>query len=119
MPTYLPLNETMGVHSAEIGDTFVIRPNLLNQIRLSFNRVVPTITNLNPISLADLGGNFPGIRTKDPAGDGDYRPDHDGRRLHRERAYREPGHPGPGDRQLDYGAAFGEGGGRNGCTSII
>ena len=66
VPTYLPLNENMGVHSAVLGDTFVIGPNLLNQIRLSFNRVIPTITNLNPIDLADLGGNFPLIGPKIP-----------------------------------------------------
>jgi outer membrane receptor protein involved in Fe transport len=66
VPTYLPLDQTMGVHSAVIGDTFIIRPNLLNQIRLSFNRAVPTITNLNPISLSDLGGNFPALGPKIP-----------------------------------------------------
>ena len=66
VPSYLPLNETMGVHSAVLGDTFVIRPNLLNQIRFSFNRVIPTIANLNPIDLADLGGSFPLIGPKIP-----------------------------------------------------
>ena len=37
VPSYQPLDQTMGVHSAEIGDTFVIRPNLLNQGRVSFS----------------------------------------------------------------------------------
>ncbi len=66
VPTYLPLNETMSVHSAEIADTFVIRPNLINQLHFTFNRVVPIITNLNPIDLADLGGTFPLFGPKIP-----------------------------------------------------
>ena len=82
VPTYLPLDETMGVHSAVIGDTFVVRPNLLNEIRLSFNRAVPTITNLNPTSLGDLGGNFPGARAEDSARHRHHRPHHAGQRFH-------------------------------------
>jgi len=66
VPSYLPLNETMRVQSAIVGDTWVIKPQLLNQARVSFNRVVPTITNLNPTDLADLGGNFPLLGPKIP-----------------------------------------------------
>jgi hypothetical protein len=54
------------VHSATLGDTFTISPSLLSQTRLSFNRVAPTITNLNPVHMTDLGGNFPILGPKIP-----------------------------------------------------
>ena len=49
-----------------MGDTFIIRPQVLNQLRLSFNRVAATVNNLNPINMADLGGNFPVLGPKIP-----------------------------------------------------
>jgi outer membrane receptor protein involved in Fe transport len=66
VPTYLPLDNLARVQSVTIGDTFIVRPQLLNQLRLSFNRVLSTITNLNPINLTDLGGNFPVLGPKIP-----------------------------------------------------
>ena len=42
-----------------IGDTWSVRPTLLNQARISFNRFSSIYTNLNPTHLSDLGGNFP------------------------------------------------------------
>ncbi|MBI3695756.1 MAG: TonB-dependent receptor [Acidobacteria bacterium] len=66
IPSYLPLNRTALTQSVTIGDTFTVKPTLVNQTRVSFNRFVPTIQNLNPIHLSDLGGNFPVIGPKIP-----------------------------------------------------
>jgi hypothetical protein len=66
VPAHLPLDELARVQSVTVGDTFIIHPQLLNQARLSFNRVLSTITNLNPTNLADLGGNFPVLGPKIP-----------------------------------------------------
>jgi outer membrane receptor protein involved in Fe transport len=59
VPTYLPLDRNAEVNSVTIGDTWSVRPALLNQARISFNRVSSIYTNLNPTHLTDLGGNFP------------------------------------------------------------
>src|SRR5204862_6826365 len=66
VPTYLPLDNRAKVQSITVGDTFIVRPQLLNQLRLSFNRVRASIDNLNPISLSDLGGTFPTLGPKIP-----------------------------------------------------
>lgn len=66
VPEYLPLDRTARVQSITIGDTFTIGPSVLNQVRVSFNRVAASIVNLNPISLADLGGTFPLFGPKIP-----------------------------------------------------
>jgi len=66
VPSYLPLDNRAKVQSITVGDTFIIRPQLLNQLRLSFNRVLASVRNLNPINLADLGGNFPVLGPKIP-----------------------------------------------------
>ena len=66
VPTYLPLDNRAKVQSIAVGDTFILRPELLNQLRLSFNRVSATVNNLNRINLADLGGNFPVLGPKIP-----------------------------------------------------
>ncbi len=59
VPSYLPLHRGAINHSATIGDTFTVLPSLLNQVRISFTRMTPTILNLNPLHLSDLGANFP------------------------------------------------------------
>lgn len=66
VPEYLPLDRQAKVQSVTIGDTFAIRPDLLNQIRVSFNRIRSSIDNLNPTHLSDLGGNFPLFGPKIP-----------------------------------------------------
>lgn len=59
VPAYLPLDRSARVHSITIGDTWSVRPSLLSQTRLSFNRFSSIYTNLNPTHLSDLGGTFP------------------------------------------------------------
>jgi outer membrane receptor protein involved in Fe transport len=59
IPSYLPLDTRSTVQSVTIGDTVPFRPDLLNQIRVSFNRVNSSVVNLNPTHLKDLGGTFP------------------------------------------------------------
>ncbi len=59
VPAYLPLDRSARVHSITLGDTFTLRPTLLSQTRISFNRFSSIYTNLNPTHLSDLGGTFP------------------------------------------------------------
>ena len=66
VPEYLPLDRSANVNSITIGDTWSIRPSLLNQARISFNRFSSVYTNLNPTHLSDLGGNFPLFGPKIP-----------------------------------------------------
>jgi len=66
VPTYLPLDRTALVQSVTLGDTFSVRPNLLNQARVSFNRLFTTIKNLNPLNMQDLGATFPVLGPKIP-----------------------------------------------------
>ena len=66
VPTYLPLDNLARVQSITLGDTMVIRPQLLNQARVSYNRVLSTIANMNPINMNDLGGSFPVLGPKIP-----------------------------------------------------
>ncbi|MFB3827197.1 MAG: carboxypeptidase regulatory-like domain-containing protein [Bryobacteraceae bacterium] len=59
IPSYLPLDTRATVQSVTLGDTVAIRPDVLNQLRVSFNRVKSTVVNLNPVHLSNLGANFP------------------------------------------------------------
>jgi outer membrane receptor protein involved in Fe transport len=66
VPEYLPLDRDASVSSVTIGDTWSLRPTLLNQARISFNRFSSDYVNLNPTHLSDLGGNFPLFGPKIP-----------------------------------------------------
>jgi len=66
VPAYLPLDRRAKVQSITLGDTWSLRPTLLNNARLGFNRVNSSIDNLNPLHLTDLGGNFPLLGPKIP-----------------------------------------------------
>jgi outer membrane receptor protein involved in Fe transport len=66
VPEYLPLDREAKVQSITVGDTLVLRPTLLNNVRLGFNRIKSSIANLNPLHLTDLGGNFPLLGPKIP-----------------------------------------------------
>ncbi|MDP2998067.1 MAG: TonB-dependent receptor [Bryobacterales bacterium] len=59
VPTYLPLDTIAKVQSVTVGDMIVLRPNLLNEARLSFNRVRASVENLNPVHISQLGSKFP------------------------------------------------------------
>ena len=61
VPTYLPVSNQAKSQHATIGDTFTIRPNLLNQARVSYNRFTALINNPPQNSLTQLGSNFPQI----------------------------------------------------------
>lgn len=54
-----------GIYSVNIGDTWVLRPTLLNIFRVAYKRYNYTIQPLDPTTLADLGSNFsnPGFPT--------------------------------------------------------
>src|SRR5262249_31126011 len=66
IPSYMPINQAGLTQSATLGDTWILRPNLLLQTRLSFSRYLNNTETLQRISLGDLGGNFPLIGKKQP-----------------------------------------------------
>jgi outer membrane receptor protein involved in Fe transport len=66
VPEYFPLDRTAHVHNITLGDTFIVRPNLLNQMRVSFNRMFTTIQSINLLNMQDLGANFPVLGPKIP-----------------------------------------------------
>ena len=57
--SYSPTEGRATMNNITIGDTFVIRPSLLNQVRASFNRFTVTRANLNPTHISQFGSNFP------------------------------------------------------------
>ena len=61
IPTYLPVSNQAKTQNATIGDTFTIRPNLLNVARVAYNRFTALINNPPVNSLTQLGANFPQI----------------------------------------------------------
>lgn len=66
IPSYMPVAQGGLTQSATIGDTWVIRPTLLLQTRLSFSRYHNDIVVLNRFTMADLGSKFPVIGTAQP-----------------------------------------------------
>jgi outer membrane receptor protein involved in Fe transport len=64
VPEYQPVAQPARTQLVSIGDTFIVRPNLLNQIRLSYSRFANSLLNLNQTHLADLGSNLPIIGPK-------------------------------------------------------
>ena len=66
VPTYLSLPRNTRVQAITVGDTTVVRPSLLNQVRLSFTRLFYTSDINNHFSISDLGSNFPVIGQKIP-----------------------------------------------------
>src|SRR5262245_15012166 len=66
IPTYLPASREAKSYSVTAGDTFTLRPNLLNVARLSYNRFRASIANLNSLHHSDLGGNLPLFGPKIP-----------------------------------------------------
>jgi outer membrane receptor protein involved in Fe transport len=66
IPQYAPQFDVALSQSITAGDTWVLRPSLLNEFRVSFNRFATTIANENRTSLTDLGANFPVLGPKAP-----------------------------------------------------
>ncbi len=66
VPEYLPLSNEARSQSATLGDTFTLRPNLLNQARFSYNRFRASIVNLSGQHLSELGGKLPLFGPKIP-----------------------------------------------------
>ena len=67
VPSYLPQAQGGLTQSATFGDTWVLRPNLLLQTRLSFMRYFNSINVLNRTHLSDLGSKLPVIGPKLPS----------------------------------------------------
>jgi outer membrane receptor protein involved in Fe transport len=59
VPTYTPTQGRATMSNITLGDTLVITPSLLNQIRLSFNRFTVTSFTSNTTHISQLGSNFP------------------------------------------------------------
>ena len=67
IPTYLPQGQGGLTQSVTLGDTWVLRPNLLLQSRLSYSRYYNSIEVLNRSHISDLGSKLPVIGPKMPA----------------------------------------------------
>jgi len=59
VPSYTNSTEAFRDQNVTIGDTMVITPRLLNQVRASFHRLYISSALSNPFHISDLGGNFP------------------------------------------------------------
>jgi outer membrane receptor protein involved in Fe transport len=66
IPSYLPQKQGGVTQSITVGDTWVLKPNLLLQTRLSYARYFNSIDVLSHITLADLGSKLPVIGPKLP-----------------------------------------------------
>jgi outer membrane receptor protein involved in Fe transport len=66
IPTYLPASRDARSYSITVGDTFTLRPNLLNVARLSYNRFLASIVTLSGLHHSDLGGALPLFGPKIP-----------------------------------------------------
>jgi hypothetical protein len=47
------------VQTSTVSDTWTVTPNMLNELRVGYNRFAPAYQVQNGFSLKDLGGNFP------------------------------------------------------------
>lgn len=61
VPAYGTTSYSTPTYSVTVGDTWVVTPNVLNQMRVGFNRFFPGFTPVNPFHMTDLGGKFPMI----------------------------------------------------------
>ncbi len=59
VPSYERIGDDTAYHTASIGDTLPITPNLLNVARLAYNRFGGTVSVLTPYSLGSLGSKLP------------------------------------------------------------
>jgi outer membrane receptor protein involved in Fe transport len=59
VPTYITINDQTRGQNVTIGDTFTINPQVVNQLRVSFNRMANFTDASNIQSHADLGGALP------------------------------------------------------------
>lgn len=66
VPAYITVNARTRGQNATIGDTFTISPSILNQFRISFNRIAAISGSDNTFSLSDLGGTLPEFGPKLP-----------------------------------------------------
>jgi hypothetical protein len=59
VPSYERIGDDTWYHTMSAGDTLPITPNLLNVVRLAYNRFGGTVSVLTPYSLASLGSTLP------------------------------------------------------------
>ncbi len=58
LPNYEPDYNLAGIYNGNVGDTWVLTPNLLNIVRLGYKRYNYTINPTDPTTLQSLGSNF-------------------------------------------------------------
>ena len=66
IPSYYSRDTNVDMHSVTVGDTYTIRPNLLNNFRISGYRSFSTASTENKVHLTDLGGILPVFGPKYP-----------------------------------------------------
>jgi outer membrane receptor protein involved in Fe transport len=59
IPQYEVLNQFARTLTASVNDTWILTPNILNVLRLGYNRFYGTSEPTDPTSLNSLGSNFP------------------------------------------------------------
>ncbi len=66
IPTWMPVTRRARSQNITLGDTIGLKPSLLNQARLSLNRIFSNTLSHNRLHLSDLGGNFPRFGPSQP-----------------------------------------------------
>lgn len=66
IPSYQPYDQRSLSQSGTIGHTLTLRPTLLSQARLSYNRFAAPTVSVNRFHFNDIGGNLPLLSSKGP-----------------------------------------------------
>lgn len=67
IPEYFPQQQGNRTNAVNVGDTWVISPNVINQLRLSFTRNYNFLDVLSDTHLSDLGSALPIFGPKNPS----------------------------------------------------
>jgi hypothetical protein len=66
IPEYMMLDREAATQNVSLSDTYVIRHNWINELRVGFTRLGSSVFTANPYHISDLGGNFPLFGPKIP-----------------------------------------------------
>ncbi len=66
IPAYMLLDRNAATQNVMLSDSYVIRANMVNDLRAGFTRVGSSVATDNPYHISDLGGDFPLFGPKIP-----------------------------------------------------
>jgi outer membrane receptor protein involved in Fe transport len=66
IPEYMKLDRDAATQNVMLSDSYVIRANMVNDLRAGFTRVGSAVSTANPYHISDLGGDFPLFGPKIP-----------------------------------------------------